>query len=257
MFKWGCHLVRRPSRRRLLSLTPPFLKRQSIYDRVTKKIFHVSLRDAIDQKVYEDIFLQGDYEFGFARSADIQKFYDTRVALNEIPLIIDCGANSGLATRYFKEIYPRAQIVVIEPDGDNIESARRNNPAPDVEFLQAGIGCRAGRATIVNPQEANWAYRTEIRSDGGVEIVSVDSILRAHPQARPFIIKIDIEGFESNLFSENAQWIERFPVLVIELHDWLLPRTANSKNFLREISSLDRDFLYRGENAFSISNTLL
>ena len=257
MFKWARHLAGGGSRRRFLSLTPPFLQRQSIYDRATKRTFHIWLRDAIDHKVYEGIFLFGDYGFEFARGIDIQKFYDARVASNETPLIIDCGANSGLATRFFREIYPRARIVAVEPDAANLALAKRNNSTADVEFLQAGIGCSAGRADIVNPQGENWAYRTELRDNGGVEIVSVDSILDAHPQTTPFIIKIDIEGFESNLFADNTGWIERFPVLVIELHDWLFPRTANSKNFLREISRLDRDFLYRGENAFSISNTLL
>lgn len=257
LFKWGRHLAGPPSRRRFLPLTPPFLRRQSVYDRTTRKIFHVWLRDAIDHKVYEDIFLGDAYEFGFARGADIRKFYEARVASGETPLVVDCGANSGMATRYFKEVFPRAQIIAVEPNRDNLDLARRNNPSPGVAFLQVGIGSRPGRAAIANPDDENWAYRTEIKDDGNVEIVTVESLLQAHPQTTPFIIKIDIEGFESNLFSENTQWIERFPVLVIELHDWLFPRTANSKNFLHQISKLDRDFLYRGENAFSISNTLL
>lgn len=257
LFKWGRHLAKPPSRRRFLSLTPPFLRRQSVYDQATKRAFHLWLRDATDHKVYEDTFIACDYDFGFARGADIQKFYEARVASGETPLVIDCGANSGMATRYFKQVYPRAQIVAVEPNRDNLDLARRNNPGPGVEFLQAGIGCRPGRADIVNPGDENWAYRTELKDNGSVEIVSVESLLDAYPRTVPFIIKIDIEGFERNLFSENTQWIERFPVLVIELHDWLFPRTANSKNFLRAISTLERDFLYRGENAFSISNTLL
>jgi FkbM family methyltransferase len=256
--KWTYHLALQSSRGgRFVCLTPPLLKRQSIYDRAIKKTFHVWIRDAIDQKVFEGVFIDRDYEFGFARGADIQKFYDAQVASGETPLIIDCGANSGMATRYFKETYPHAHAIAVEPDRDNLELAKRNNPTPDVEFVLAGIGCDQGRADIVNPRDASWAYRTEIRDNGSVDIVSVEGLLGAHSHMTPFIIKIDIEGFESNLFSRNTQWIERFPVLVIELHDWMLPRTANSRNFLREVSRLDRDFLYRGENAFSISNTLL
>ncbi|MFL6694040.1 MAG: FkbM family methyltransferase, partial [Ramlibacter sp.] len=68
--------------------------------------------------------------------------------------------------------------------------------------------------------------------------------------------KIDIEGFEANLFSANCEWIDLFPLLIIELHDWLLPRQGNSRAFLREIAQRDRDFVFRGENVFSISNTL-
>ena len=73
----------------------------------------------------------------------------------------------------------------------------------------------------------------------------------------PFIIKIDIEGFEEDLFSKNLEWVDLFPLLIIELHDWMLPKSSNSKNFLQAISKLNRDFVYIGENIFSISNTLL
>jgi hypothetical protein len=51
-----------------------------------------------------------------------------------------------------------------------------------------------------------------------------------------------------------TSWIDRFPLLVIELHDWLLPGQSTSRNFLREIALRDRDFVYRGENIFSIAN---
>jgi hypothetical protein len=34
----------------------------------------------------------------------------------------------------------------------------------------------------------------------------------------------------------------------------MLPKTANSINFLSKISKRNRDFLYAGENIFSIKN---
>ena len=37
------------------------------------------------------------------------------------------------------------------------------------------------------------------------------------------LIKIDIEGGESELFEKNIEWIEKFPLIIIELHDWMLP----------------------------------
>jgi len=70
----------------------------------------------------------------------------------------------------------------------------------------------------------------------------------------PFIIKIDIEGFERELFAANTGWIDRFYLMAVELHDWMLPSQANSCAFLRAVSHFDRDFLFRGENVFSIAN---
>jgi FkbM family methyltransferase len=255
---WLRYLANRSSRSsRFVPLTPPFLKHQLIYDRITGKTFAIWMRNAIDHLVLGGVFLQRDYEFGFSRDADIRNFYQSALAAGKTPLIIDCGANSGMATRYFRETYPAAHVVAVEPDSGNLEQAILNNPGPAAEFLLAGIGCENARADIVNQKDANWAFQTQIRDGGAVDIVSVDSILVAHPDMVPFIIKIDIEGFEDNLFSSHTQWIERFPALVIELHDWMLPKAGTAKNFLREIAKLDRDFLYRGENVFSISNKLL
>jgi hypothetical protein len=70
----------------------------------------------------------------------------------------------------------------------------------------------------------------------------------------PFIVKIDIEGFEENLFEKNTEWLDKFPLLIIELHDWMIPKSANSQNFLRCVSKLNRDFIYINENVFSIKN---
>ena len=45
-------------------------------------------------------------------------------------------------------------------------------------------------------------------------------------------------------------------MLIIELHDWMLPGACNSKNFLRAISQYDRDFVHIAENIFSLKTAL-
>ena len=91
------------------------------------------------------------------------------------------------------------------------------------------------------------------RVAGGTFHSFANTILRRHGGA-PFIVKIDIEGFEGELFSRNLEWLDRFYVLIIELHDWMLPRQRSSQSFLRAVGALDRDFLQVGENVFSIAN---
>ncbi len=91
---------------------------------------------------------------------------------------------------------------------------------------------------------------------GDIPLVSVDALVaeRAHQDLEPFLIKIDIEGGESELFSQHTNWIDHFPLLVIELHDWMLPGTANSSHFLKATATQERDFVHVGENIFSIAN---
>ncbi|MBV6272632.1 hypothetical protein KVP09_06840 [Alcaligenaceae bacterium CGII-47] len=70
----------------------------------------------------------------------------------------------------------------------------------------------------------------------------------------PFLIKIDVEDFKENIFASDTEWIDKFYILIIELHDWMLPGQANSRHFLQGIAPLGRDLVYRTENTFSIQN---
>ncbi len=56
------------------------------------------------------------------------------------------------------------------------------------------------------------------------------------------------------MFSGGTDWLDQFYVAAIELHDWMLPGQASSRPFLSAVAALDRDFLFRGENVFSIAN---
>jgi len=244
---------------RFVKLTPGVFSRQLMYDRERSHVFSVRSRDDIDISVVRQIFINEDYAVasdGHARA--LREHYERIVASGRKPLIIDCGGNSGLATRYFAETYPGSTIVCIEPEETNMAMARANNNGADIRFMLAGIGNCDARADIVDPGEGNWAYRTETSETGKTQIISVNSILRdaQFQDCTPFIIKIDIEGFEENLFEKNTEWLDAFPLLIIELHDWMLPHQANSHNFLRAISEKNRDFIYRNENVFSISNAL-
>ena len=244
-------------RRRFALLTPPFLGRQTIYDRNSRKLIRVNIRDRVDYSVVRQIFVKEDYGLEKLRRAnELGETYRAIIGAGRIPLIVDCGANSGMAVRYFTETYEDAFVVAIEPDASNLNAARSNNISKKVSYRLAGIGSSDSRATIRDPGEGNWAYQVEENQDGETVIVSMDSLLGDYDQSTyvPFIVKIDIGGFEANLFEKNTEWVDRFPVLIIELHGWMLPGQANSRNFLRQVSSRDRDFVFFGENVFSISN---
>ena len=50
--------------------------------------------------------------------------------------------------------------------------------------------------------------------------------------------------------------LDRFPALVIELHDWLFPFQGRSRNFLRALADRDFEVLIRGENLFCFLRAL-
>jgi len=261
LFDWGLGVTRFFLRKnfRFLPITPPFLSTQIFYDSHSRHMLRVKVRDRIDWITTVQVFYDNDYSFETLRRRDeLQKYYDGLVSSGVTPLIIDCGGNIGLATKFFAETYPKAKIVCIEPDSANIAQARINNSNGDVVFLEAAIGGSDSRGDIIDPGLGNNAFRVTDSGGGDLRIISMNTVLRdnALGNTGKFIAKIDIEGFEQDLFSKNTEWIDEFPLLIVELHDWLLPRAGTSLSFLREISKLDRDFVCLGENVFSISNKI-
>ena len=87
----------------------------------------------------------------------------------------------------------------------------------------------------------------------GADYDTIAELLEATSSV-PFLLKIDIEGAEADVFSQNTDCFDRFPLIIIELHDWMLPGQANSQAFLRWHAGLDRDFVLAGENVFSVRN---
>ncbi len=74
----------------------------------------------------------------------------------------------------------------------------------------------------------------------------------------PFLIKIDIEGFEKDLFQENIEWMNKFKVIIVEIHDWMVPSKSISASFISSLNKTmkikKRDLIINGENLISVRN---
>ena len=49
-----------------------------------------------------------------------------------------------------------------------------------------------------------------------IETETIDNILIHNNKMTPFIIKIDIEGFEEDLFKENYEWINKLTLFLLK-----------------------------------------
>jgi FkbM family methyltransferase len=172
------------------------------------------------------------------------------------PFILDAGANIGASVCWFALKFPNCHILAFEPDPANFDLLRRNTEGLNVELHQAALGATDGKAALVDPGEGEWGYRTAAAADGAVPMISVSRVVAGKCAAgfAPFIAKIDIEGGEADLFTPPTDWVDRFPLLTVELHDWLLPGQGTSRSFLQCVAARNRDFVHIGENIFSIRN---
>lgn len=216
-----------------------------------------------DEGVIVQVLKNSDYNFGrLRRGKELSDLYGRLTRSGKTPLIVDAGANIGASAVYFASSFPQARVVAIEPERSNFELLTANTAGLAVECLHAAVAAAAGTVNVVDPGQGFWGYRTSAtagpaRAMHAVDCVTINEIFERNAEAVPFIAKIDIEGSESELFAANTEWVERTPVIIIELHDWLMPGTANSRAFLECIAGRNRDFVYVGENIFSIDNALV
>jgi len=251
---WMLYLLRGSlGKRRFFGLTPPLANVQRIYDRVNRVWLKFKIRDGDDWIQIEHIFLNEEFDLTpTARVASIDRLYEKIINAGQQPLVVDLGANIGLASSYFDLIYPAAAIIAVEPDKGNCEIARENLP-PHAVLVQAAVSSSTGSANLVDTGR-NCGFRVETASGGDIKLVTVPELLELAENRTPFLIKIDIEGFEEDLFSTNVDWIDKFPILLIELHDWMLPGRRVTRNFLTEIASRDREFMHFDGYIVSMAN---
>ena len=241
----------------LLSL--PFASRQVIFNTRNKSLRSASISSYFDWATLHEIFVRSEYSLElFEANAAVEDEYLGILKSGKRPLILDIGANVGFASIFFTGVYPEAEVIGLEPSEANQQRAvsnLRKNPKAKVQL--GAISTIDREIEFFDPGLGNNAFRTfgdKSQLVSTVKCRSVQSLINEHSQLTPFLIKIDIEGFESHLFAGDNSWVDKFKVIVIEIHDWMLPGQAISSNLMQALGGRDRDLVFRGENLFSIRN---
>lgn len=154
-----------------------------------------------------------------------------RVTLpTDAPRILDCGANIGLASLYFKRLYPAARITAYEADptiheilADNL----RRNRAEDVETIQAAIWKEHGAISFAC-EGADSGAVAEVTTNQKAQQREVPAVrLRDLLEAEPVdLLKLDIEGAERAVLADCAGALGNVRAILMELHDFD-PRQRN------------------------------
>jgi FkbM family methyltransferase len=206
-----------------------------------------------DMSVLRQVFIRKDYDLSrFIQMESVKQTYDDLLRRGVSPVIIDAGANIGAASLWFSNLFPQAKIIAIEPDAMNAELCRRNCAGrPNIQIVQAAIGSSQGTVKIkkANHDNDSWSIQTERDDGNGVPIVTIAELLKNDTDnSNPLIVKIDIEGFEKDLFVSGTEWLSRVSLLIIELHDWMLPGQKTSLPFQKSLNSCKFDMMISGEN---------
>lgn len=222
-----------------------------------KRLTILHRRTYADKTAIHQCFNQGQYDMpGRDHGVVVEHFYQKILASGKQPLIIDCGANIGASVLWFTARYPQAHVLAVEPAPDNFALLQRNCAGLDVDLRMAGIGATEGISHLADSGWGTMAYRTVETEEGPeVAMVTMASLLASKPESAfvPFILKIDVEGGEEALFSGDCSDINRFPLIIMEPHDWLLPGQGSSLPFFRFHTATKREFCMKDENIASIN----
>lgn len=203
-----------------------------------------------DPAVVSQVFSLLQYDTsGFPQHERITAAYGDILSRGHRPLILDLGANNGASARWFAKQYPRASIVAVEPDPDNARICRINTTGHPVEVITAAIGSTPGQVNLATSDLASVSYTATRSADGETPVITVPEIIAdRQPDHELFIVKVDIEGFEEDLFARDTEWVRDAHVLMIEPHDWKFPDRDTSRALQRTMADLPFHVILSGEN---------
>ena len=174
-------------------------------------------------------------------------------------LIVDAGANIGVTSVLFAMRFPDALIIAIEPESSNFKMLCKNTATfKNVVCLQAALSDTPERTFAIERPDGlgNDAFRVVETGDGNGSITttSIPTILTMYPERVPFILKVDVEGYERKIFSgHDLSGIDAFPFIFVEPHDWMLPGERTSLPYLEFIARTDRDMIVVGDKIASVT----
>jgi FkbM family methyltransferase len=197
-----------------------------------------------DIEVFRQIFIEHEY----SGAVGILRQFQTAGLISSPLRILDAGANVGLTSLYLARRLGDVRIVSVEPCPGNFAQLKRtislNGFDDRIQPLLAGVWNR--RTRVSNRRGfrdgRSWANQIEPVREGdeGIMAYSIPWIADEYLGGAIDFLKIDIEGSERELFSEEADaraFLEKTKVIALEIHDEvadriLIERTLRDSGFL-------------------------
>jgi FkbM family methyltransferase len=158
----------------------------------------------------------------------VQREYSCFDDLADAELILDLGANVGYASAYFLSRFPRAFVVAVEPDTANFAILEKNLAPYKGRYLAVNAAVWSEKTTLhftaTSTDKGNECGR-EVTADTqkagtiAVDAIDIDSLVAMTPYNKISILKVDIEGAETQVFARGFEtWLDQTKAFCIEIH---------------------------------------
>lgn len=195
-----------------------------------------------DIPTFDKIFLNQEYDFIVKKCPKV---------------IVDAGANIGLASIYFANRYPESKIIAIEPEASNYEMLKMNVvPYSNVIPLHAALWDKNEEISLVDPGLGTSGFMTKGKDSQEeylgkmchkVRGMTVDKVMADNGLERIDILKIDIEGAEREVFRDPSAWMRKVDALIVELHERM--KSGCNRSFYNGSNGFDDEWMH-GENIY-------
>jgi len=154
-----------------------------------------------------------------------EEVYAPRLSFDGEPgLVVDLGANIGSFSVWAARRWPAANILAVEMEGENFsllkENIELNALNGRVAAVQAAVWDSPGHVRIKRDRLNAGGHSASSDADGDeVRAVTLGTLLQTVEGRIIDILKMDIEGTEAGLFTEqNAKIFSRVGYLTVEVH---------------------------------------
>lgn len=152
----------------------------------------------------------------------------------DVESIIDIGAHIGVYSIYFGSQFPKAKVLAFEPNPQNYFFLTKNlikNNIKNVRTFQLGIAEKSsirkfisdkyvtGKGSFCEDKQNHIKLRSQKIIEEEIRMCSLDDILAVSELTSIDFLKIDTEGFETNVIKGAQKVLHQFdPVLYYEIH---------------------------------------
>jgi len=138
---------------------------------------------------------------------------------SDTPTILDCGANIGLSAIFFKQQYPKANIIAFEPDAKIFSKLRNNLKAFNLHDVKLYNNAIWTEDTVLNFDQDNALGGRINHAESHSNTTQVSALaLTPFINKRIDFLKIDIEGAEFDVLKSIEHKLLLVENLFIEYH---------------------------------------
>lgn len=127
-------------------------------------------------------------------------------------IVWDIGANAGFYTLAFSRLVgPTGRVYAFEPFAENVANILKHvrmNNLQNTIVVQAAMGREAGVTGFRTADSNSMGSLSYDERTYLVPVLTADGFLGRSPESRPDLVKIDVEGAESDVFAGAGRMLE-------------------------------------------------